>query len=467
MTDIKTYIPLPTLRAFHECPAQNRAIVGPVGSGKTSAATLECGLYLPQFLYDQYKIKRSRWAIIRNSYPELRDTTMKTVKEWFPDVVHKIQTSEMHFTLPGGLRVEFLFRSCDRPEDVKKFKSLELTGAWIDESIEVKSEVLLMLKNRVGRFPPKCPVKWCIETTNPPDIEHPLYSNYVWTTPPPGPVPEGEPLENHVGFWQPPGENDSNLRPMYYADLRHDYRNNPDWIDMYIDGKPGLMATGRLVFNNFKRSNHVSHGTLKWNNGPLYRGWDNSGNCPAAVVVQCPTAGSIQVLREYCTDKMGIVDFTRWVVADCELRWPGASYTDYADPAGENQYSTKSGDFTSNAELQLQECRVQTIASEQNWTARKEAVETSLRLIDGLLIDPSCHRLVNGFIAGYTYPEIGGTGIFRDKPLKNRFSHPHDALQYVLVKLTRPTYAKAENPIYWEGRQQYADGDYNELEVGR
>jgi len=467
LTDIKTYTPLPTLRLFHESPAQHRAIVGPVGSGKTVAATMEVCYYLPVFLAAQYNIKKTRWAIIRNSYPELRDTTMRSVKDWFPDCEHKVQANEFYYVLPGGIKVELWFRSCDRPEDVKKFRSMELTGVWFEESIEIKEEVKLLIDTRLKRLPPACPVKFSIETTNPPDIENPLYYKYKWHTLPPGPMPEKEPLANHEGFWQPPDENLVNLDKNYYMNLRERYRDNPDWVDMYIEGKPGLMATGRLVFNNFKREAHVSHETLKWSNGPLYRGWDNSGNCPAAVVVQCPTAGSIQVLREYCTDKMGIVDFTRWVVADCELRWPGASYTDYADPAGEHQYSTKSGDFTSNAELQLQECRVQTIASEQNWTARKEAVETSLRLIDGLLIDPSCHRLVNGFIAGYTYPEIGGTGIFRDKPLKNRFSHPHDALQYVLVKLTRPTYAKAENPIYWEGRQQYADGDYNELEVGR
>jgi hypothetical protein len=73
--------------------------------------------------------------------------------------------------------------------------------------------------------------------------------------------------------------------------------------------------------------------------------------------------------------------------------------------------------------------------SEQNWTARKESVEQQLKIIDGLLIDPKCVRLINGFMGGYNYAEIGTSGSFRDKPTKNRWSHVHDSLQYVLVKL--------------------------------
>ena len=55
----------------------------------------------------------------------------------------------------------------------------------------------------------------------------------------------------------------------------------------------------------------------------------------------------------------------------------------------------------------------------------------------GLLMDPSCVRLINGFIGGYCYPEVATTGIFRETPLKNKYSHVHDALQYVLVMLTK------------------------------
>lgn len=413
---------MPTLKRFHTSPAQFRCVVGPVGSGKTTAAAWEVCYYLPQFMFETYKIKRTKWVIVRNSYPELRDTTQRTVFDWFDWGKHRVQANEYILKYPNGMELEILFRSCDRPDDVKKFKSLEVSGYWIDESIEVNEEVKLMLKNRVGRYPRKCPVRWGIETTNPPDVEHPTYSTFAWDTPPPGPVPEGVPLDNHEGFWQPPRENDANLRPGYYDELRIDYSHNPDWVDTYIDGKPGIIVSGSAVFKNFKRDVHVAKERLSWNSGPLYRGWDNSGNWPSCVVISVPTSQQMQVLAEFHGDKMGIVDFTRHVVQECNTRYPNATYQDWADPAGENKFSKRTGGFTSNAEL-MRDFGVDVEPSEQNWTARKESVEQQLKIIDGLLIDPKCVRLINGFMGGYHYAEIGTSGSFRDKPNKNRWSH--------------------------------------------
>ena len=153
--ELKKYEPLPTMRLFHESPAQFRCIVGPVGSGKTSAATVEVCYYLPMFLYARYNIKRTRWCIARNTTVELLDTTQRTVFEWFPDGRYAAQKKEYYISYENGVLVELLFRACDRPEDVKKFKSLEITGYWIDESIEVKEASKLMLANRIGRYPPR------------------------------------------------------------------------------------------------------------------------------------------------------------------------------------------------------------------------------------------------------------------------------------------------------------------------
>jgi len=107
-----------------------------------------------------------------------------------------------------------------------------------------------------------------------------------------------------------------------------------------------------------------------------------------------------------------------------------AEYVDWGDPAGANKFSKAGGGFTSNAELMSEACGIEVEPSEQNLTARIESVDQQLKRIDGILIDPSCIRLINGFLGGYCYPEIGSTGVYGDKPIKNRFSHPQDALQY-------------------------------------
>lgn len=423
------YRPIPTLRDFHEDPNEIRCVVGPVGSGKTTAAAWELCYYLPQELLDRYKIKKTRWVVVRNTYPELIDTTQRTLFEWFSWGKYNKNEKTYILNYQDGKTVEILFRSCDNPDDVKKFKSLEITGYWIDESCEVKDEIKLMLKNRIGRYPRACPARYGIETTNPPDTESSTYRDFFQ-----------HPLENHKGFKQPPRENVANLRPGYYDDLIKDYAHNKDWIKRYVMGEWGVQVKGKPVYNNFLSDFHVAKQPLVWAKGPLFCGWDNSGNSPAAVVCQVPSAGLIQILRCYYSDRSGIVDFSKAVVSDRNATFPDAVWTDWGDPAGFNRFSKQGGGLTSNAEL-MKEVGIDLKPSEQNWMARKEAVETQLgRIIagePGLLIDPACMRLINGFIGGYCYPEIGTSGIYSDNPLKNQYSHPHDALQYVLVMLNK------------------------------
>jgi len=440
----KKYTQLKTLKLFHESNAQVRCIVGPMGSGKSSAAAFEVCLFLPKHLWNTYGITKTRWAVVRNTMPELRNTTQRTYFEWFPQGTY--QKQEHRYTLNWGidsgphkgenLEVEILFLSCDRPDDVKSFKSLELTGYHTDESIELPEEVKLLLFSRTGRFPKKCPERYGIETTNPPYTNHPTYSNFPWQSPPPGPIPPGKPLDNHAGFWQPPGENEENLRPGYYEEMRQMYRDYPDWVDMYIEGKPGVIIKGRLVYTGFQRRDHVSLKPLKWDGSQLYRGWDNSGNCPACVVIQVPAPHQMQVLREFITEREAIVDFTDRVIESCNQAFPGAEYIDWADPAGSNEFPKKTGGFTSNAALMDEACGVKVHPSEQNLTSRIDAVQRLLNRRDGLLLDPSCLEIQNGFLGGYVYPRIAGTfDQYGIKPAKNRWSHPHDALQYIAVRV--------------------------------
>lgn len=455
------YTPLPTLRLFHESSARNRCIVGPVGSGKTSACCVEIGYYLPMFFHEHWGIKKTRWAIIRNTYKELNDSTLKSIQDtWFPWGTHRVQKSNFEFSYPNGIQVEFWLRACDRPDQVKMFKSMELTGAWFEESIEIDEQIKAMVKNRIGRFPPRSPAKFSIESTNPPDIEHPLFSNYKWIVPPPDFMPQRPPLEDYEGFWQPPYENVANLPPGYYEDLRKEYRDSQEWIDMYIEGKPGAIAKGRLVYYDFSKRKHVSTGPIKWQEGRLYRGWDNTGNQPACVVVQISGRDKAQVLKEFVTDRMGIVDFTQWVQVECNMLYPGCEFIDYGDPAGESKQSNPIGGLISNADMMRAE-GVIVVPSEQNFDARVESVQKQIRIENGLEIDPSCVRLINGFLAGYHFEQIGGTGIYKDYPSKNKYSHVHDALQYVMARIFRTSQANDLTKKYTQAMEQY----YNSIDV--
>ena len=200
------YNPLPTMKLFHQDNTQIRCLIGSLGSGKTTAACWEVGYYKPRYLRKAYGIDKTKWVVVRNSYRELLDTTFDEFKKWFPFGEWTASTMTYVLNYPPTkdcreFQVEIILRSCDRPEHMKKFKSMNLTGYWIDESIEVNEEIKKMIKGRLGRFPINCPVRYGIETSNPCDIEHPTYWMFAWERgyEPPGPIPKNKPVGNHKG----------------------------------------------------------------------------------------------------------------------------------------------------------------------------------------------------------------------------------------------------------------------------
>ena len=60
------------------------------------------------------------------------------------------------------------------------------------------------------------------------------------------------------------------------------------------------------------------------------------------------------------------------------------------------------------------------------------------RMADGkpaLLVSPECRVLLKGFTSGYCRRRINTKGAprYEDRPAKNKYSHPHDALQYMFL----------------------------------
>jgi hypothetical protein len=157
----------PELWRFMQDRAFFTGILGPVGSGKSHACCTKMMAIACQQEPDKDGWRRTRWASIRNTYGELRQTTIKTWLELFPEahcgpmqwsqpIIHHIKVPPSRGPkgeLIPGLDMEVIFLALDKAEDVKKLKSLDLTGAWINEACELPKEILDMLTGRVGRFP--------------------------------------------------------------------------------------------------------------------------------------------------------------------------------------------------------------------------------------------------------------------------------------------------------------------------
>jgi len=70
---------------FHKDTSFIRAIIGPIGSGKTVACVNEMLIKsVNQVPFNG--ARKTRWVVVRNTYRELIDTTIKTYVDWFGDL---------------------------------------------------------------------------------------------------------------------------------------------------------------------------------------------------------------------------------------------------------------------------------------------------------------------------------------------------------------------------------------------
>ena len=134
----------PTVWKFLNDNAFFRGLMGPVGSGKSYACAAEVMLRaVKQPVSPKDGVRYSRVVVVRNSYPELRTTTIKTWLELFPEnIFGPMRWSPPlthHIKLPArgdaaGIDCEVIFLALDQPKDVRKLLSLELSGAWVNEA---------------------------------------------------------------------------------------------------------------------------------------------------------------------------------------------------------------------------------------------------------------------------------------------------------------------------------------------
>ena len=74
-----------TLKTFMKDDSFFRGLRGPVGSGKSVACCIEIFRRALMQKPNEDGIKKSRWAVIRNTNPQLRTTTIKTWLDWVPE----------------------------------------------------------------------------------------------------------------------------------------------------------------------------------------------------------------------------------------------------------------------------------------------------------------------------------------------------------------------------------------------
>lgn len=443
MTRQITYEASPTLRRFHKSTAFVRGIRGPVGSGKSSGVCCEIMMRAARQAPAPDGVRYSRFAVVRNTYRELADTTLKTWLDWFPeDAVGKFNHASMTHTIKiRDINLEVMFRALDRPEDAKKVLSLELTGAWVNEAREVPKGIIDALGDRTGRYPSMrnggCTWRGLILDTNSPDTDHWWYrlaeeerpDNWEFFAQPGG-------LIEVDGKWatNPDAENLGNLEADYY--LTRAGGKNRDHVLVYYANMYGFVRDGRPVYPEYVDSVHCPGDLLDPIPGLVIFIGIDFGLTPAAVLGQRTPSGQWRWIDEVVTEDMGAVRFSGVLGQHLRERYAGFEFDIYGDPSGDNRAQT---DETTPFDILRANGIDARPAGNNDPVIRREAVASALsRMVDGkpgLLISPRCKIVRKGMAGGYAYKrvQVSGDERFHDRPDKNRFSHPCEAAQYMMV----------------------------------
>lgn len=465
-----------------------RGIMGPVGSGKSYACAAEIMLRaVKQKPSPRDGIRYSRFAVVRNSYPMLRTTTLKTWMEIFPEHIwgraHWSPPVTHHIKLPSrgeahGVDCEIIFLALDQPKDVRKLLSLELTGAWINEARELPKAIVDGLTHRVGRYPSKADggTSWrgIWMDSNPMSDDHwywrlaegkesPL-GEFAWKffRQPSGvlevPVddlpeePEFNGFVNSAGKWwqtNPGAENLKNLPQGYYDQLVGG--KTIDWIRCYARGNYQYVQEGKAITPEYD-DDLMTHEGVEYDPAlPLQIGLD-FGLTPAAVFGQRAVSGQWRIIHELVTFDMGLERFGNQLKVELETLYPKADVMVWGDPAGQQRdqiYEVTAFDHLKTIGLLARP------TATNDWKTRREAMASPMiRFIDkkpGLLVDKKCTRTRKSLAGGYHFSRVSmgaGQERYRDVPNKNEHSHVGDAYGYLVLgggEHKRMT----KRPVHW------------------
>jgi hypothetical protein len=463
--DVLNYHATDTACGFHNDDSFVRLLLGPVGCGKSVACCVEPLIRGIQQAPGRDGIRRTRGAVIRNTYPELKSTTIKTWLSWYPEKKFgkiKWDSPITQLIKFNDVEIEVLFMPMDSIDDVEKLMSLELTWAYINEVQFIPKKIFKICQQRVNRYPSKkdgAELSWTgvFADTNPPDADHWIFKMFEEKIPNnhrifryDSPLIKYEelPKDLHNIALSMDGTAYSTDQTIDYIDIQNDPNywlnlvpgSTDEEIKVNLMGKYGIVVDGKPVHATYNDTIHFANKEITAS--PLVElglGWD-FGLTPACAIVQLSPHGQLVALDELWTEDMDLRDFAENVVIphlDRNYPWWRDNYISVNDPAGSAGMQT---DGASCEDILLElKIKSNSAAPNNNPTPRRDGLKYFLGRLTGgkpaFVVSNKCTMIRKGLMGNFQYGRIkvGGEERYHEKPLKNIYSHICEGLEYIAM----------------------------------
>jgi hypothetical protein len=373
-----------------------KCIRGPIGNGKS---VVMC-MYIVHKSQQQevievtekgktFKVRWSKWLIMRHTLKSLSETLMESWDQWFGDktrwVTNPIEGRYEDYAPDGILtRIDFVCYASESRGIMNDLQSLELSGAWINEACQCPYRVIAKVYTRLKRFNPsplggkKLKPFHVIMDTNAPnetnwwrekeEVEQP--DGWLFFVCPPAVLEERDErtgktkyvpndIEHAAKHHRRPAENIREIDGGYHEGFSY-YMDmigvlDEDDVRMLLQNKFGLSVAGMGIFSDlWNPSRHrisPSSEEAKYKRGLPVAGGLDCGRTPAAslgqlmpngkFVFQCEASCWNQRLNNGRggLDRMDIIQFFDEKLLPVLVKyydWPNCRITLFADPAGKN-----------------------------------------------------------------------------------------------------------------------------------
>ncbi len=447
----------PTCASFMKSDAFTRILAGPIGSGKTTACIIELIRRAAEQQPWTDGKRYTRFAVTRQTLKQLMDTVLQDCHLWLKRIGEWKEFRKVYQIRFGDVHSDWVFIPLEDATDQGRLLSMQLTGAWLSECIEMNFDVLAPLSGRIGRYPaPKTGgvPTWSgiIADTNMPTEMTPWHK---YMTEPPidaqifiQPSGMSERAENldYIGPQTPftaslPLGDPKRLAQgrTYYERLLRQHGEDSPWCRRYVFAEYGDDPSGQSVFRaSFIPSFHGVDSTLVIPGYPIIIGQDFGRN-PWSIICQMDHQGRLIVHEEVPAENIGLEKHITQNLRPRLLqgKYLGSKLFVVGDPAG----VAKS---TISEETSFEVIRRLGLPA---YPAPTNDIDPRLRAVEALLMQQrnagpalminklGCPMLYRAMAGGYRFlkSKAGALKPTPDKMDPEGYSHVADTLQYVAL----------------------------------